>query len=241
MHRNNQLYLHIGIHKTGTTSLQSYFWRNRNALKKIDIDYPTVGLSGHAHAGFVNSHSFPRRNAAMISLMPEFKLSNSPYGSETPQLPEKLYSELQQYVDQSGCSKFVMSSECFYEWTEPKVFAAGLGPIFDQIWIVVYLRPQIDWILSVHNQLVKDNFFKYSQGLCDLPQQTLLYYYDILQSWEDSFGESCILVRPYHTDKSFNVVTDFLELIGVKEKEGDDCYFHNILKTKASHTNTLNF
>jgi hypothetical protein len=45
------LYIHCGLPKTGTTSIQTFLARTREGLESIDYDYPSVGLNaiGNAH------------------------------------------------------------------------------------------------------------------------------------------------------------------------------------------------
>jgi len=127
----------------------------------------------------------------------------------------------------------VMSSECFYEWTEPGKLSDGFLPIFDIIHVVVYLRPQIDWITSVYKQLVKDDFFKYTGSVFELPQLQLLKYYEILRQWEWAFGKGSVLVRPYFSDGSFNVILDFLDVIGANHISSEADSPENIFENKS--------
>lgn len=44
------LLIHVGLHKTGTTSVQNHLHRNRDCLLRENILYPTTGLFGSQHA-----------------------------------------------------------------------------------------------------------------------------------------------------------------------------------------------
>jgi hypothetical protein len=41
--------VHIGLHKTGTTSLQAFFATNDRILKQLSIGYPQTGRKKNAH------------------------------------------------------------------------------------------------------------------------------------------------------------------------------------------------
>jgi len=42
------LYIHIGLHKTGTTSIQNFLTLNENILSKKGYLYPATGRKGQA-------------------------------------------------------------------------------------------------------------------------------------------------------------------------------------------------
>jgi len=44
-----QYYIHIGIHKTGSTAIQHFLHHNHDALLNHGILYPKVGLHGTGH------------------------------------------------------------------------------------------------------------------------------------------------------------------------------------------------
>jgi len=227
------LYLHIGTHKTGTTSIQTYFWDNRSAFREHGIDYPEVGLSGNTHADFVNCQKFPRRDAAIKTLIPSFNWDYSPYQLGQTSTRDELFDQLKLYVERSACSKFVMSSECFYEWTEPEKFADGFSAIFDEIYIVVYLRPQIEWIMSTYNQLIKDDYFRYAGSVRELPQFELLAYFKILRQWESAFGKGSVIARPYVSAPNFNVILDFLSVVGAEPVSDDQVDLESVFENRS--------
>ncbi len=214
---SKMLYLHIGTHKTGTTSVQSFLWENREYLRSLGMDYPRVGLSGITHARFVNELYFPRRERAMKALSKSFNWDNSPYRDIDRDSRVSVYSELKDYVMNSQCSNFVMSSECFYEWTEPIEFSNRLGKIFEHMYVIIYLRPQWSWIDAIYNQLIKDNYFRYTGKISELPQLELLNYYEILDEWGQAFGENNIIVRPFKIGNKFNVIKDLMEQLKLGE------------------------
>ena len=62
------LYLHIGIEKTGTTSIQKSLDQNRDSLLELGYYYPkqfSVGLNSHLAAMFLND-AMSRTNMKLI-------------------------------------------------------------------------------------------------------------------------------------------------------------------------------
>ncbi|WP_413694093.1 hypothetical protein [Psychromonas sp. KJ10-2] len=57
----DKIILHVGLHKTGTTSLQNYFGKNRDKLKLQGISYPKLKVKEFTP----NNHSWPIRNLIM--------------------------------------------------------------------------------------------------------------------------------------------------------------------------------
>ena len=57
----DKIILHVGLHKTGTTSLQSYFGKNRKELKSLGVLYPEFSINNFTP----NNHSWPIKNLTM--------------------------------------------------------------------------------------------------------------------------------------------------------------------------------
>jgi hypothetical protein len=49
MRRRGRCYIHIGTHKTGTTTLQTFFARNAAWLGRRGVHYPSAGRTQHGH------------------------------------------------------------------------------------------------------------------------------------------------------------------------------------------------
>lgn len=57
----DKIILHVGLHKTGTTSLQNYFGKNRKELKSLGVLYPEFSINDFTP----NNHSWPIKNLTM--------------------------------------------------------------------------------------------------------------------------------------------------------------------------------
>lgn len=120
----SKLILHIGTHKTATTTIQRSFSKNREALHSRGIWYPNydiIGQGGHyAHLGIVNAfsgqhNSFTRDDAkqffaevarrarnydvTIISAEPFYRHIDSPSGN-IPRRRQEYWMRRERYVEQ---------------------------------------------------------------------------------------------------------------------------------------------
>lgn len=214
------LYLHIGQHKTGTSTIQSFFWKNRNRIERDGILYPEIGMSGSTHANF--ALSLPGKRDDMLATMFSGAAHDrsgvyKPYKGEDA---DTLFAELGEQIERTNCHAVLLSSECFMEWIEP----AMLKILLDQycqcdVKIVLFLRRQDQWIQAVFNQVVKDPGLRYGGRLEELPQIGMLDYRRTVQQWAEAFGKSNIMVRPYQKAKchEMGVVGILTDLVGLQK------------------------
>jgi hypothetical protein len=134
-------YIHIGVHKTGTTSIQNLLGRHRAALRKYGISVP---VSGNAWLPEVGYH----HNIA-------FELNN-----DSRYVPGKGgIKALCRELEQEECPTVVISSEdlCVSVRDAEKV-ARLRDPItamgYEIIW-VVYFRTYPEWAESAYIELAK--------------------------------------------------------------------------------------
>lgn len=196
-----EIYLHIGIPKTGTTSIQYCLSSRRDQLRSIGILYPESFCSGGAH----------------------FELSNLFGFGPNPTLSRSQLDELSDEIEESSCNKVVFSSENF-------VLNGDLENLYRffkayQCRIVVYLRRHDTWWPSAYQESVKqvknppwgmsfESFVAFQKG------QSYRYweYGGLLDRWAKYFGSENIIVRPYErTQIGDDVVADFFSALGDKD------------------------
>lgn len=226
------LYIHIGYHKTGTTSIQIFFWDNRSFFNKQGLLYPEIGLSGATHAQFALCLPGNRNEIIKkISTVNVTKAEN-PYAFYQGKLSLNLYKELGEEINKTKCTKILLSSECFLEWIEPKIIKEHLSKYCEcDVKIIVYLRRQDLWIQSVFNQVVKDPYMRYANSIDDLPQISNLDYFETLSEWESQFGIDNIIVRSY--EESLQQVNGTIsDILNVLELEDDVNYHYPVKNVK---------
>lgn len=219
--KKKTLYLHIGFHKTGTTSIQNFFWNNRTALSEEGLLYPTLGNSGPTHALF--ALSLPGHRDEIVASLSSVESSghDSSYNKYAGPPADELYAELGCVIRQTDCSRILISSECFMEWIQPSDVRRHLDAYCDcDIKIIVYLRRQDLWIQSVFNQVVKDSYLRYAGELESMPQYAFLDYYAILQEWASQFGKDNVIVRAHNlsAQRPNGTISDILNVLGLEDK-----------------------
>lgn len=195
------IFLHIGMNKTGTTSIQSFLSSHRAQLKEAGILYPKAGEMGGAHYKLSTAMGFSH-GAAAPSL-------------ELQQLKKAFLAELKS----RNYHAVIFSSE---DWVLDK----SLEPVRDffdgfTVKVIVYLRRHDHWWLSAYAQAVKMKRFP-PWGLG--PQAFIQFhrkrfpsygnYRWLIDRWAEVFGEDNMLVRPYESlQNQPGLEADFLKLI----------------------------
>jgi len=141
---NGTVYIHIGPHKTGTTSIQSFFSKNYDALISQGVLYP---LAGRLHDQATSNAHHP----LAVSIIDDAK------------------GEIQKFIFDLECEikthqphKLLFSTEVLArEWLTKDVFEViqNLLPNSRRVWITV-LRKQDELLLSHYQEGVKINSVK---------------------------------------------------------------------------------
>lgn len=201
-----QVFLHIGSDKTGSTSIQSALFRNRDWLRERSVYVPNTGF------GWDNGHS------ALLTKLDDRDLAS-------------LKQELALATD-SGFKSAVLSWEgmVYFRWHRIRKLFRILRP-FD-IQILVYLRDQAEFIQSAHLQLIKMGNRVPSIRALAAPaglRQHLLAaafirdpscnYYRKLRRWRRWMPGASFCVRVFDRSRlaGGDVVTDFLQQLGVEK------------------------
>ncbi|MBN2825779.1 MAG: hypothetical protein JXQ76_10665, partial [Campylobacterales bacterium] len=206
------LYIHIGQHKTGSTSLQQVLFDNREKLTQENFSFFAVDQKNEI---IQNGNS-----NCWVSLNKENIKSLGCIDS-----PKELAFNLAQLPDD-----VIISAEHF-SWIfhkEPLIeFKEELSKYFDKIIIIVYIRRQDKQIISHHQQASKCKNsparFVYGDDLKAIPayHETHRLYLDYnkrIGMWGDVFGDDNMMIRVFDTKSLYqgDIVLDFLNLLNIK-------------------------
>lgn len=186
--------LHIGRHKTGTTSIQETLSRNRAALADQGIDYPLF------------------RTDAVAQHKIATHLTNSTYHHFDDQAAAFAYYK--EYIAARANSNSgrvaIFSSEAF-QYCDP-TFVAQVFPI-GSTQVVAYVRDQASYAISSYCQGVRTE--KITQPVDDYARAFHVDYFDFASRWRDVFGEENVEFRVFDTSSLYehNVVADFFHAI----------------------------
>lgn len=201
--------VHIGWHKTGSTSLQVFLLRNRTALvQRHRTYYPDDGLLDYAHHTL--AWTFLGRTA-------------SPWG-QVPVIEGGADEYVRSAIDRArshGCTGVIFSSEVFCEFDLDAVrrLFDSLRARADSVRIVAYIRRQDLFAESAYNMEVKwwatrmrADFDEYLASRSTPPD-----YFRTLDAWASVFGRDSMIVRRYERGvlENRDIRSDFCTAIGL--------------------------
>ena len=188
------LYLHVGFHKTGTSSIQAFLHNQRRQLLSLNVLYPITGLAGNAHGDLANS------------LKINYDLRKK----------QDLFANFNKELDEFQGDRIIISSECFMESINPETIYDHFRKENLEIKIIMYVRPQPAWAESLFNEIVKDSSRRYSGSILNMREirRGDLNYYGLIDRWAKAFGDMNIIIRPFEREQLVKgLYHDFLCII----------------------------
>jgi hypothetical protein len=211
------LILHIGCEKTGTTSLQNWLEHNAQALPSRGAFY---------------SKALGRPNNRRLCL----------YGLETGRKDELLLQEGVKTAEEHealrrrvkaeftaevqackrrGIKKLVISNEhlqsrCFKDENVEPIHQL-LAPLFDNIKVYIFVRPQIDTCLSLASTMARNGGEVSRRWMDELLRPKLPYFdmHSLMQRWAKFFGREAIV--PVAFKRCKDIVSYFEDQLGLVE------------------------
>ncbi len=192
-----RVFLHIGFEKTGSSAIQAFCSRNRDWLRRQNIDYPMIG-------------SLPQHASMHFDL-----------ASKNPKRIHSLAQRLRQHIDASPCQNIVFSHESLH-LHNPQIFHSIFAGYDTRI--IAYLRNPTQASISHFATMIRfgklpiHDFYRalrlYSKNM--LP---VFDYYWTLKAYASTFGHENILVRHYNpaTLVGGQTTTDFLHLFEIND------------------------
>ena len=202
--KKKTLYLHVGMHKTGTTTIQHFLYHNRRMLSRYGLLYPSRHTYGYAH--HETSNFFNKKE----KFLPDFIKER--YGNRK-NWESAINAQKKEMLSASN-DKLILSSETFMRCNH-----AMVREYYDEfdIKIIIFLRRQDAWLESTLNQNMKMNM-DMETGLEDhtRKKEKNLDYYRLLNLWAEHFGRDNLIIVPFQKS-SFPVSLEaaFLQLIDV--------------------------
>ena len=198
-----KLLLHIGVPKTGTTSIQRRLAAQCSALLKHGVLYP--GGNGLAVPQFLHRAALAGddgRNSPVARFRRDFH-------RELASLPSDLSTVI---LSDEQCSLHLRTQAQIAQ------LHAWLAPHFATIRIIVYLRRQDALAASLYAQMLR-------HGIADPPsfelaRGELAFLYDyaaLLENWRTVFGQGALVPRLFESDAmpGGDVVRDFFAACGL--------------------------
>ncbi len=205
-----KLFLHIGIEKTGSTSIQNTLSKERSLLKKNGIDYPSC----FRYANHVELTCITQKYDQKSELYSVVGFGVDEQSVENSKVVFK--DKLKEYVLSSDSSVFIFSNEHLHSRVrdpgEISELSEFLYEIFDDITIVIYLREQLELAVSHYSTQIKSG----STSEFELPdtKTNIPHYYDfekIIDMWS-VFDDMVIREFDRKELKNQDVVSDFCSI-----------------------------
>lgn len=209
---HKRIIVHVGLHKTGTTSIQAFLHRNRDTLKELNIDVyeglfiPSNHVELHCAAMRINRDS-PYKLLHNLKIDEDFR--------------KKIKNHISEYIKSSTCECIVFSSEglsYLYYADELKRLRSYLPK--GRIEIVIYIRNAQDYLRSYKNQLrntpvpsvIEKDSFAYTES-----DSWLLDFETRISKFVDIFGEENVTILNYDEEvqQSQNIIPSFIRILGV--------------------------
>ncbi len=200
-----KLFLHIGLDKTGTTTIQNFLYQNRDNLHNSNYLYPQTGLT----------KTVPPLCPAQHNL--GWLIIKSP--NATPALGT--WKEVHEEIENANLDNVIISSEYLGFANKKQIGILESKLKSYEVKIIVYLRRQDLRLESVYTQLVK-------VGKCATDILSFIErrkknsesdYFKRLEPWKQAFGNSNLIVRPLEKTQIPNICQDILKVIGVTNFE----------------------
>ena len=204
--------LHIGLEKTGSTSLQSALAGNRDRLAAAGVLYPrALGERSHVKAYVFASEGGPDELKAHWGLR---------HADDLDRFRADCAGDLRDEIAGGSPRLLCISNEhCSSRLSRPSEIqrlASLIAEFCARTTVVVYLRAQGDALRSAYSTYVRTGgreAFRYPSP----DEIARLYdYRAVLRRWADVFGQSNLDVRLYDRRRrdDFDVVADFIPSLG---------------------------
>ncbi|MGN0460161.1 MAG: hypothetical protein ACI4HL_04520 [Ruminococcus sp.] len=212
------LYLHIGIPKTATTSIQNFCAKNRDLLSEKGFYYPE---SFHVYKN-INTD----RNAHFLFGILKDENGKRRYKYEGKIRREGLAHIVKLFEEHDN---IILSDEsiwwatCFHRKDLWDMLKEESEKHNYSIKIIVYLRRQDEFLLSRYNQLVKamnshsESFEEYYNN-CMTERRKIVEYCEKIDGIAEVLGKENIIVKRFDRDFFYkgDVIADFLHIFGLE-------------------------
>ena len=221
--------IHIGTHKTATSSIQAFCEKNRKLLLDKGICYP-VNKSGSRNHNFLACDIAFGRYAAADSHLKDMVNQARKSNAKTVLISGESFYAMNSFFFK------LYQRPCENYWLNERLAVSRLKEFLGEhdVKIVCYLRRQDFFLESIYNQCIK-----HTPGYSGLIREfkVLMYeslsYYRILSIWAECFGQKNMVVRNYEQAVKSSPIIDFvnsaLSIESLEEFELNDSHVNERL------------
>ncbi len=201
------LYLHIGLAKTGTTTIQNYFSINQDRLQELGILYPLTGQLGGGHSRIAALYTGKEKHTN--------KLKSYVANSEPLKFRDNILYELE--MSYSAIDSVLISAELFGESSEEqiKLFIEHYKDYFN-IKVIIYLRRQDFLSESLVGQAYKVKMENFAKDRYLTKTYGILNFKELITKWESRVGKNNLIIREYFQGEKNPLINSFNKILSLK-------------------------
>lgn len=210
-----RIYLHIGTHRTGSTSVQAFLGQIRNKLEREGVEYYRGSLLPDNHIELYLSTLDPDKETLAKSRM-DLSLGED--------FTSRTLEEVHGFLEKSRAQSVIFSTEGLSLLREPEEMAR-LGKLFDpgkfQVTIVLVLRDRKSYLASYKRQILKvpgRSVSKNPNSALYVESDSWLADFDsLISAYSNLYDSSNIRILDYdlHVAESGDVLPAVLEALSV--------------------------
>jgi hypothetical protein len=201
-------YIHIGTHKTATSSVQAFLRNNRKLLAEKDVVVPR-------YQDITHTEHILALSAAGRKLETVFPTLSGVSGDSV------IRFFLKKILAKSKGKDIVISSEYFYSQDVTTMKRRFFDPILRRgthdLKFICYVRPQYRFLDSCYVQHLKLGLTERFSEYINQPMPEICYN-EWLSQWLDAYGKS-IVIRPFEKEQFYknNIIDDFCHAINLED------------------------
>lgn len=213
--RPREIMLHIGTHRTGSTSIQAFLAKNRRALGRQGLRVYRGSIEPNNHTELYLAAMRPERDS-----LAKMKMKR-PFDSSAV---ERARSRIHRFLDSADAEKVLFTTEGLSLLRFPDELERLLELIRAEehhVSVILYLRNRDDFLSSYRRQLAKQPGREPSSNRDSVlyvePDSWLADYDHLLEVWRAAFGTDAIHVINYDAelDRAGSVIPSFVAKLGV--------------------------
>ena len=219
-----RLFLHLGLPKTGTTSIQSFLRQNPEVLTDVGVIYPKVGPENPDHPFF---HPKPATAFLAEEVSHQF-LARELVGRNRLAAGTPLWSTAFRMIDGSGAHTAVISYENFSSQVSLYEFDA----ISEQLKAydvtgLIYLRRQDKWAISLYSHFVRGAriALPFGQFVDDI--RARLTYSTLLDEIREQIPLDRLIVRNFDDVSKTGLLQDFFRSLDLPDPPPAEALAHD--------------
>ena len=210
------IYIHIGLGKTGTTTIQKHMGQCYKEYLRQGLRYiqSSGGIEGSGHQNFAKSF-----------------ITELPYYMQAPNKAKNFRNDVAEEIKNSDERIFLLSSENFpiADPKQVKIFFDEIAKDF-QYKILLFVRSQDELAESEYNQIIKvrnehRSFYSYVKSNFDGD------FMNLAMKWESEFGRDNLICHVYNA-KSRTAISNFIRCLPIDLNK-----LNNKIKTSEESNN----